>query len=132
MKTKFLKSSFCLLLSSVFLTSSIVPTFAATRTVNSNVIITDTNIDERGVISGVIKAFKNWAKKNSSVINKAIANYIKKYPKLKGISAAINNILEIDEDIDNAIYSAVDSLLPNVSSPIKKNIANAIRFASPF
>lgn len=128
----FIKKNLCLLLSTIFLTSSVVPAFATTRNIDSNTLIVSTNIEERGVVSGVIKAFKSWAKKNSSTINKAIASYIKKYPVLKGISSAIDDILEVDEDIDNAIYSAVDSLLPNVSHSTKNTIANLIRFASPF
>ena len=95
-------------------------------------MLVSTNIEERGVVSGVVKAFKSWAKKNPNVIKKAIGSYIKKYPALKGIASAIDDILELDEDIDTAIYNAVDSLLPNVSHSTKKTIANLIRFASPF
>lgn len=127
-----MKKNLCLLLSTIFLTSSVVPTFATTRNIDSNTMLVSTDIEERGLVSGVIKAFKSWAKKNSGTISKAIASYIKKYPILKGISSAIDDILEVDEDIDNAIYSAVDSLLPDVSHSIKKTIANLIRFASPF
>ena len=135
MKKIFLRSSLCIALSSIFLTSSIVSTFAEIKDLNSSSNIT-TSKDERGVVGGVIKAFKSWAKKNKSTITKAISSYIKTYPALKGISAALEDIFEdvyeIDENIDNFIYSAVDSLLPNVSSSTKKTIANAIRLASPF
>lgn len=133
-----MKKQLCLLLSTIFLTSSVVPAFASTRSTNINLntipINTDLNInrEERGIVSGIVKAFKNWAKKNPDVITKAIANYIKKYPILKSISSAIDDIFEIDENIDNAIYNAVDSLLPNVDYSTKKIIANLIRFASPF
>lgn len=127
-----MKKKLCLLLSTIFLTSSVVPAFATTRNIDSNTMLVSTNIEERGVVSGVVKAFKSWAKKNPNVIKKAIGSYIKKYPALKGIASAIDDILELDEDIDTSIYNAVDSLLPNVSHSTKKTIANLIRFASPF
>ena len=95
-------------------------------------------IQSRGAVSVGAKAVKTvlkFIKQNWSKISKILEKYGVKWAKGIGGIAVIDQFLKgtisISDNIDEAIYTVVDRLAPDLNPTVKRIVANAIRFACP-
>lgn len=93
---------------------------------------------DRGVVSVGAKGVKialKFIKQNWSKIAKIAEKYGIKWGKGKVAMTYIDQVLKgaisISDNIDDAIYSVVDHVAPDLHPTVKRIIANAIRFACP-
>lgn len=97
------------------------------------------NLDEpetRGAAGKLIKQAAKLIKKNLPKIQKALKKIGIKIQLGKGFTAwlddILNGVIEVDESIDDFIYTVVDKIAPGLSGNTKKIVANIIRAVLPF
>lgn len=99
----------------------------------------DLNMDTpetRGAASKLIKQAAKLIKENLPKIINALKKIGIKIEVGKGFTAwlddILNGVIEVDESIDEFIYTVVDKIAPGLNSNTKQIVANIIRAVLPF
>ncbi|PXV86221.1 hypothetical protein C8E03_1135 [Lachnotalea glycerini] len=112
-----------------------IDTFYLYNNIESKEIITFNSNTKGKAISTGVKTVIKFLKKNATKIEKILKKYGVTLATGKGISSAVDQLLDgvisVDDSIDSAIYAVVDFVIPDASNSTKKIISNAIRLVCP-